>query len=51
MPEITPEAIPLTISVPVLSIFSGAQRSGRDLEYLFRDLNLVLHPGEMLPPL
>ena len=50
MPDITPEYIDDGISCPRPATSSGAESKGRDLEYLFIDLNRVRQPGEIQPP-
>ena len=50
MPDTTPDSIDDWSESPVCLTERGVSTSGRVLEYLDRDLNLVLNPGEMFPP-
>ena len=50
MPEIIPELMESDKSKASSFMDSGMERSGRCFEYLCTDLNRVIHPGDILPP-
>ena len=50
MPDTTPDSIDDWSESPVCLTERGVSTRGSVLEYLDRDLNRVLNPGEMLPP-
>ncbi len=50
MPDTTPDSMEDLSEFPVCLTERGVSTKGRVLEYLDSDLNLVLKPGDTLPP-